>query len=65
MRPGKRLRMILELSQVDQLAIRLRALKSGKTTTQVVAEAVEVTFPEDVKEARSVRANRLSNWEPQ
>ena len=48
--------MILEVPAEVQMAIRLRAVKDGVTTGQVVKAAIEQSFPEDVQEARTVLA---------
>lgn len=43
--------MILGVTPEVQMAIKLRAVKSGCTTGQVVEEAIRSSYPNDVKEA--------------
>jgi hypothetical protein len=50
----QRSRMIVDLPADIQMAIRLRAVKTGKTTGEVVAEAICSLFAEDVAEALRV-----------
>lgn len=50
--------MIVELPPEVQMAIRLRAVKAGMTTGEVVAEAVRLTFPADVEEAKTEETAR-------
>ena len=50
----KRSRMILDLPPDVQMAIRLRAVKDGCTTGEVVERAVRQTYPVDVREAEGV-----------
>jgi hypothetical protein len=47
-----RKRMIFDLPREIQMAIRLQAIKSGRTTGQVVEEAVRQAFPEEWREAQ-------------
>lgn len=49
-----RTRMIFEVSKEVQMAIKLQAIKTGRTTGQVVSEAIAVVFPGELKEAREV-----------
>lgn len=44
-------RMIFDIPNEVQMAIRLAAVKAGKTTGEIVAEAIRYAFPGDVKEA--------------
>lgn len=46
-----RTRMIVDLPLDIQMAIRLRAVKNGVKTGDIVAEAIRTAFPEDVREA--------------
>ncbi len=48
----ERSRMIFDLPEYIIKAIRLRAVKNGYTTGDVVQVAIEIAFPEDVEEAR-------------
>lgn len=57
MKPDRN-RMILELPVAIQMAIRLRAVKEGVTTGEVVARAVMVSFPDDFKQATVELAKR-------
>lgn len=54
----KRKRMIVDLPPEVCMAIKLRAVKSRKTTGQVVAEAIKEAFPDEVSEARESLAER-------
>jgi hypothetical protein len=45
-------RMIFDVPLEIQIAIRIRAAKAQKTTGEVVAEAIESTFPVDMVQAR-------------
>lgn len=56
--PTDRNRMILDIPAEIQMAIRLRAVKSGITTGEVVEAAVIEMFPEDVAQARTELALR-------
>jgi hypothetical protein len=47
-------RMIFDLPLEIQMAIKIRAVKSGCTTGDVVADAVTEWFAEDVAEAKRV-----------
>ena len=49
---AKRSRMIVDVTPEIQMAIRLRAIKEGWTTGDVVAMAIRLRFPQDVDEAR-------------
>lgn len=51
-------RMILDLPPLFQMAIRLRAVKNGMTTGEVVAIAVQKTFEEDIVEAKQALAEQ-------
>jgi hypothetical protein len=57
-------RMIVDLPSEVQLAIRLRAVKSGTTTGNVVCEAVQSTFANDVEEARAALAEQQQSQKP-
>lgn len=46
-----RTRMIFDATPEVQMAIRLRAVKKGVTTGDVVAEAIRQVFPAEVNEA--------------
>ena len=46
--------MILDLPKDVQMAIRLRAVKDGCTTGEVVERAVRQTYLNDVREAEEV-----------
>lgn len=61
MKPCKGMRMILDLPREIQLTIRLRALKSGTTTGEVVEEAMRLAFPEEIKEAKEIAETRRIN----
>lgn len=52
-------RMIVELPREVQMAIRLRAVKSGMTTGEVVSEAIQRTFPEELKQSKQTLRERL------
>jgi hypothetical protein len=54
-------RMILDLPLDVQMAIRLRAVKSRKTTGQVVSEAIQAVFAHDIEEAKSVIERRVTH----
>lgn len=49
-----RSRMIFDLPREVQLAIRLTALKLGITTGKVLIRAVELTFPDDLRQAKEI-----------
>lgn len=51
-------RMIFDLPDDVQMAIRLRAVKDRMTTGEVVSHAIERTFGEDIQEARALLAER-------
>lgn len=55
---SERNRMILDLPDDVQMAIRLRAVKDRKTTGEVVEEAMRRAFPDDVEVATSVIGER-------
>jgi hypothetical protein len=44
--------MLLEIPPEIQMAIRLHGIKADKTTGEVVSEAIERTYPEEMKEAK-------------
>lgn len=50
--------MIFELPPAVQLAIKLRAIKDGKTTGQVVEAAIRIVHPDDWKEAEECVARQ-------
>lgn len=56
----ERTRLIVDLPSDVQMAIKLRAVKSNKTTGAVVCEAVQMAFSKDIQEARSVLAEAKS-----
>lgn len=56
MKKLERIRMILELTVDVQMAIKLRAVKTGKTTGEVVTEAVQSMYSQDVKDAKCALA---------
>lgn len=58
----ERSRMIFDLPAEVQMAIKLRAVKNDTTTGGVVAEAIRRAFPEDVKQAEAVLAERATGW---
>ncbi len=45
-------RMIFDVTPEVQMAIRLRAIKAGVTTGEVVRLAIDQVFHEDVEEAK-------------
>ena len=49
---NNRSRMIVDLPRDVQMSIRLRAVKNGWTTGEVVACAIKQAFPDDIIEAR-------------
>ncbi len=49
-----RARMILELPDDIQMAVRLRAVKNQTTNGEVIERAIEEVFPKDLAEARKV-----------
>jgi len=51
-------RMIFDLPKYVQMAIRLRAIKSGIRTGEVISEAVRLTFPDEVAEASKLAGSR-------
>jgi hypothetical protein len=51
-------RMILDLPPEVQKAVKLRAVKNGCTTGEVIADAVKRVFPADVTEAEEVLKER-------
>lgn len=51
--------MMLELDPCTQMAIRLRAIKNGISTGEVVRRAVEMTCKEDVEEAGEVLKKQI------
>lgn len=51
-----RTRMIFDVTPDVQMAIKLRAVKTGTTTGEAVAEAIRATFPADIEEARKALA---------
>jgi hypothetical protein len=54
----ERNRMIVDVTREVQMAIKLRAIKLGITTGAVVAQAIEIAFPDDLKEARHEKATK-------
>lgn len=48
-------RVIFDLPADVQMAIRLRAIKSGQTTGGVIAEAVALTIPQELEEALAIK----------
>jgi len=50
--------MIVDVTREVQMAIKLRAIKLGITTGAVVAQAIEIAFPDDLKEARHEKATK-------
>jgi len=50
--------MIVDIPSEVQMAIRLRAVKSGVTTGDVVTQAVQQAFCKDLEEARNVLADQ-------
>jgi hypothetical protein len=54
----KRNRMAVDLPPEVQMAIRLCAIKRGITTGDVVAEAIEACFSEDMAEAKRTIADQ-------
>jgi hypothetical protein len=52
-----RTRMIFDLSAEMQMAIRLKAAKTGKTNADVIYMAMERAFPQEVQEAKAVIEN--------
>ena len=55
-----RKRMIFDLPEHIQMAIRLRAIKDQCTTTEVVRTAIETIFPEDVEQAEKALEERAT-----
>lgn len=51
----KRNRMIFDVPPATQMAIRLQAVKSSRTTGQVVEEAIRKVFPEEIKQAEEAK----------
>lgn len=45
-------RMFFDVTPEIQMAIRLRAIKAGMTTGEVVTEAITIVFNEDILEAK-------------
>lgn len=54
----KRNRMIVDIPVDVQMAIRLQAIKQQVTTGEVVAQAVEKVFPDDLREARETLSEK-------
>ena len=60
----ERKRMIFDVLPEVQIAIKLRAIKNRCTTGEIISKAVELAFPDDIKEAREAlktRAGSLAN----
>jgi hypothetical protein len=55
-----RKRMIVDIDKSMQIAIKLQAVKTNRTTGEVVTEAIEKAFPEDIREARICSSNSQS-----
>lgn len=49
-----RSRMIVDVTPEVHMAIKLRAVKDGITTGEVVCRAIEQVFPDDIEEAKEV-----------
>jgi hypothetical protein len=59
-----RARMIFDLPSDVQMAIRLRAVKNAMTTGDVVSEAIQQAFGDDLTEARTVLADQRQEAKP-
>jgi len=55
-----RSRMIFELPSDVQMAIRLRAVKEGVTTGDIVCQAITTAYKHDLDEAKTVLAQTRS-----
>jgi len=53
-----RTRMIFDVPREVQMAIRLRAVKAGMTTGDVVAAAIAQAFPDEVREAKETVSHK-------
>lgn len=54
-----RKRMIFEMPAAFQMAIRLQAIKSGRTTGEVVEAAVRKALPTEMEEAQRYLKERV------
>ncbi len=61
---AKRKRMIFDLPDYVRMAIKLRSIKNNLTTGEVVAAAIEQSFPRDVESAHiELEKQRISEME--
>lgn len=59
----KRQRMMVDLSEVYQMALRLRALKEGISIAEALQNAVGFIYPQEVKEAAKYISQRKQTKE--
>lgn len=60
----QRNRMVFELPEEMQVAIRLKAAKTGRTNADVICMAMEQAFRQEVEEARAVVAANNPDAKP-